>query len=301
MDGNMQMWFATDPLNKDTILGYHRAESADAASLTAFLANLRDEYGLRPLLFTGDDARVYDKTPAQVWPGVPVQLCHFHALRCLVYKHLRHSLRARLLAIKPPPPRRRRHTPEAFQALQREHKAALPEWAKLHRKRRLFLKSLRSLAKDESVKHEEAAFIDSACQRHPTLAAFRQLILDMYAIMDSKDAAAADVLRRAFLAKWASEAESDSHVRAAVSKFANDCWFSRLFPFTAFENAHRTTNSTERANRWFRKRQKTHYRNRKEHTIVKMLHADLIYRRERAPDGPPNRLRERPVQLPQTG
>src|SRR6185312_10951818 len=36
-DGDVHMWFATDPLNKDLILGYHRAERPDAASLTAFL------------------------------------------------------------------------------------------------------------------------------------------------------------------------------------------------------------------------------------------------------------------------
>ena len=44
----------------------------------------------------------------------------------------------------------------------------------------------------------------------------------------------------------------------------------------------------ERTNRWFRKRQKTHYRNRKERTIRNMLKADLV----RWSDRPvrPNRL-----------
>jgi hypothetical protein len=44
-DGDMQMWFATDPLNKDLILGYYRDKHANAESLTAFLTTLRDKYG----------------------------------------------------------------------------------------------------------------------------------------------------------------------------------------------------------------------------------------------------------------
>jgi hypothetical protein len=85
----------------------------------------------------------------------------------------------------------------------------------------------------------------------------------------------------------------DRHI--SVARLRDDKIFARLFPFAEYENAHRTTNSTERANRWFRKRQKTHYRNRKEHTIRGMLHADLVYRRERSPLEGPKVLRRKPV------
>src|SRR5205814_1027229 len=74
VDGGVHMWFATDPLNHDLILAYHRAEHAGCASLAAFLATLRDQYGIRPQLFTCDGAAVFDSTPQEVWPGVPVQL-----------------------------------------------------------------------------------------------------------------------------------------------------------------------------------------------------------------------------------
>src|SRR5439155_24647139 len=132
-------------------------------------------------------------------------------------------------------------------------------------------------------------------------AEFRQLVLDFYGILDSKDAAAAGLLRRAFLTKWAVVGEADKNIGHVLKRFADDCWFARLFAFTAFENGHRTTNSTERANRWFRKRQKSHYRIRKGHTIEGMLKADLAYRRQRTPEAtPPNRLKERPVNLQQS-
>lgn len=47
-----------------------------------------------------------------------------------------------------------------------------------------------------------------------------------------------------------------------------------------YENLDSTTNHVERTNRWFRKRQKTHYRNRKEENIVNMLKADLMRQKD---------------------
>ena len=101
VDGGMHLWFATDPLNKDLILGYSRVESANCETLAAFLTTLRDQYGIRPLLFTCDGAAVFDSTPEAVWPGVPVQLCHFHVLYRLGYMHLRHSLKTRIDRLRP--------------------------------------------------------------------------------------------------------------------------------------------------------------------------------------------------------
>ena len=100
----------------------------------------------------------------------------------------------------------------------------------------------------------------------------------------------------------ADEAREDSHIAHVLKRIGDGRWYGKLFAFAAFENAHRTTNSTERANRWFRKRQKTHYRNRKEHTIKNMLHADLIYRRERTPlNEPPATLIRKSTGLQQAG
>jgi hypothetical protein len=310
-DGDVQMWFATDPLNRDLILGYSRAKNANGETLAAFLVQLRDLYGIRPKLFTCDDANVFDGTPGQVWPGVPVQLCHFHAIKLLNYNYLRHTLTERIQRSKPVKPAKTErpdgtplhrnsqgyNTAEAAYA-RLHYKQALEAWTELHRKRRLFFKSERSLREPESVKRLDAEFLASACERHPALAEFRRLILDFYAIMDSKDGAVAALLRDAFVARWAKAAEADKNIAHVVKQMGDERWFGRLFPFTAWENAHRTTNSTERANRWFRKRQKTHYRNRREHTIKNMLHADLIYRREQTPTGdPPRLLREKPANL----
>jgi len=305
-DGDMHMWFATDPLNHDLILGYYRAEHANSETLIAFLTTLRDKYGLQPKLFTSDDANVFDNAPNKVWPGVPLQLCHFHVMRTMTYRRLRHSLRAyinRLKPVKPPKNTRPDGTPvpknsrgymgdmDYIMKLDAYQKGS-ELWTELHRKRRLFFKSERNLLKPKSIEHKEAEFLDRFCKLFPELKQFRQLVLDFYALMNCKDLASAQLLRMAFLRRWAKAAKEDENIAYARKQMKDHKWFARLFVFTAFENAHRTTNSTERANRWFRKRQKTHYRNRKEHTIKNMLHADLIYRRERAPTGqPPKQLK----------
>lgn len=52
--------------------------------------------------------------------------------------------------------------------------------------------------------------------------------------------------------------------------------FGMMITFLEYRNLDATTNHVERTNRWFRKRQKTHYRNRKERTIRNMLNADLM-------------------------
>jgi hypothetical protein len=133
------------------------------------------------------------------------------------------------------------------------------------------------------------------------LGEFRRFILDFYRLISSKDAASAELLRQTLPATWKTEAETDPNIAHVLKVFADDRWFARLFLFTAYENAHRTTNSTERANRWFRKRQKTHYRNRREYTIKNMLHADLIYKRERMnPNEPPARLKVKSAGMQQS-
>lgn len=124
---------------------------------------------------------------------------------------------------------------------------------------------------------------------------FREFVASIFGIMGCRDAAGAEAARRDFIARWEWAAKHDSHLTAVVEKFRDDKFFAKLFPFTEYENAQRTTNSTERANRWFRKRQKTHYRNRKERTIRNMLHAGLIYRRERSPLEGPKTLRPKTV------
>jgi len=57
-----------------------------------------------------------------------------------------------------------------------------------------------------------------------------------------------------------------------------------------YENLDATSNHVERTNRWFRKRQKTHYRNRKEENIVNMIKADMFKHLKELPNKPPERL-----------
>jgi hypothetical protein len=309
-DKGSHLWFATDPLNSDLILGYLRCDSPNGESLTAFLTTLRDDYRINPALFTCDGAAAFDKVPQQVWPEAQVQLCHFHVLRALMRGYLRHSLADRLRAYKPVKPvrpgrgeapkrsrGRGRHQRGAIGHATPEYRAARAQydrdhghWVETFRKRRLFFKRLDSPTPDAD-ELQALAFVAGATERYRQLRMFREFMVGIYGIMGCRDAVAAEATRQNFIARWEVSTRDDKHLAAVVEKFRDDKWFAKLFPFTAFANAHRTTNSTERANRWFRKRQKSHYRLRKEHTIRNMLHADLIYRRSRSPLTGPERLR----------
>lgn len=302
-DGDTKMWFATDPLNDDTILGYHRADNTRVESLLEFLTKLRDKYGIHPRLFTCDDANVFDHTPQKVWPECPVQVCHFHVIKHLVGDYLRKSLAVRIKKYKPVKPKKvpwpdgrklakksRGYMSPAAKRAYAKYKEANASWIELHRRRRLFFKTKAGLKKKTSRKRKETKFIKECCSKYPAIDEFRRVILDFYKVMDSPGASVGDSRRQAFIETWKAVGKRDSKVNHVVKLFNDDWWFGRLFPFTEFENAHRTTNSTERANRWFRKRQKTHYRCRKEHTITRMLHADLVYRRKSVPNGEPPRV-----------
>lgn len=309
-DKDAHLWFATDPLNRDLILGYLRCESPNGESLTAFLTTLRDDYGIRPTLFTCDGAAVFDKVPGQVWPETRLQLCHFHVLRHLFIKYLRHSLVERFRRCRPVKPvrpngpqgqRRNKDFHRAYRLAVVEYREALAAytaeaetWAEAYRKRRLFLRRLDRLEPTDADR-EAADFIRATGDRYPELATFRTFVTDLYAVMGCRDAGAAEAARSVFLARWEAGAQGEKHFAAVVARFRDDRFFAKLFPFADYDNAHRTTNSTERANRWFRKRQKTHYRNRKERTIKNMLHADLIYRRERSPLTRPGALKPKAV------
>lgn len=299
-DRDAHIWFATDPLNKDLILGYSRCESPNGESLAAFLTTLRDDYGIRPALFTCDGAAAFETVPNQVWPEARVQLCHFHVIRALFRTYLRHSLAERPRWYKPtkpacPRPHPRKHRPPPWEvAAWERYERGRDEWVETHRKRRLFFKRLDSPTPDDD-ELKAAEFVANAARSYPSLAAFREFVSDVYALMGCKDMADAEAARQAFLAKWDGATPGDKYLEGAVGRFRDDRWFGKLFPFTVYANGHRTTNSTERANRWFRKRQKAHYRNRKAHTIANMLHADLVYRRERTPLGGPELLRAKAV------
>jgi len=73
--------------------------------------------------------------------------------------------------------------------------------------------------------------------------------------------------------------------------------FEKTLTFLDYENLDSTSNQVERTNMWFRKRQKTHYRNRKEENIINMLKADLIGLMERYKDKQSIRLRLKAPQV----
>src|SRR5260370_16921866 len=98
--------------------------------------------------------------------------------------HLRHSLKARIDRLKPTKPDRLEETDESM----RKHVAYKKKkkvWTNLHRKRRLFFKSIASLEKPKSMEAKEARFVTLPCNRNKGLHKFRLFILHFYPFMHS--------------------------------------------------------------------------------------------------------------------
>ena len=89
--------------------------------------------------------------------------------------------------------------------------------------------------------------------------------------------------------RWA---EGTDHLKAAVSVLGNNT-FRKVITFMGYENCLRTTNHVERANRFYRKRAKSQYRNRTRRSITNMMKVDLMIRKSRYQRPRPVKLRRR--------
>ena len=67
--------------------------------------------------------------------------------------------------------------------------------------------------------------------------------------------------------------------------------FMQTLTYWDYENLPRTSNHVEQANRRFRKRQKSHYRNRSYEAIIHMIEMDLIERMSAWNGGNPEKLK----------
>lgn len=274
-DGSRRMFVGTDPLQKGgPILGYYRADKANSEELKKFLTHLRDDLGITPKIVNHDDANIFNSTIKQVWPDCKQQLCHFHAIKWILYNYVRKSLTERIRNL-PEPAKGDKEEKDRQTTLKQCRRWLMRNPANdAHRQKR---------PKDTETTADINAMIADWCQRYEPIGQIRALIVDFYQLMGSQSREEAEQHRATFLHKHNSLLQNDKHLRKGLGagRLYDPTWFDRLWAFTEMEGGARTTNSTERANRWFRKRQKSHYRTRKESSTVNILNADLMWKHER--------------------
>lgn len=278
-DGGTCTFFATDPLNNRTI-AFHRSQSRDGEELIKFLLRLKS-IGINPEVFLSDGAPIYENFPKDIWPDIKHQLCTFHFIRDCIKDVANTILIFRRTLSKKPQKRDRKQNPQQYKVQMKESRLRKLIWENRH----IFLTRKGNLNGEQLMK------LNYLCSKYPTLEAIAKTTDGLLRLFDKANTRAeiVETIDR-IIANCACilvrKPPTDKIVKRLLSEN-----FQKALTFIDYENLDSTTNQVERTNRWFRKRQKTHYRNRKEENIVNMLKADLIGQMERDNYKPPVKLK----------
>jgi hypothetical protein len=262
-DGEFCLFFATDPLNKRPV-SFHLCRSGNTEELMKFFTHLK-QIGIIPEVLIVDGSVLYKSVPQQVWPGIRIQLCIFHAIRNC-YRDLDNALRTICKNLTKRP-------------LWSQEGYIEPDWwtetmnqraddkAQIKRNRGCLMTRLDNLSK------EQRETVSSLCSRYPAIAAIRSFQKELLSLFE-RNQTPQQARAKLDAMKQRKEYIENPSLRLALKRLDNDK-FDKMITFLDYENLEATSNSVERMNRWFRKRQKTHYRNRTERTIKNMLKSDL--------------------------
>jgi hypothetical protein len=133
------------------------------------------------------------------------------------------------------------------------------------------------LKRPEKLNPDQQRVIKDLCKRHKTLKVIREFVVDLFELF-RKNQSKREARLRIVSMILNSRYKKNADLVLALKVLRKRGVFEKAITFLGYENLEQTTNHVERTNRWFRKRQKTHYRNRKERTITNMLKADLTGR-----------------------
>ena len=262
-DKEFCLFFATDPLNKRPV-SFHLCRAGNTEELKKFLLHLKS-IGVTPEVLIADGSNLYAAVPQEVWPDIKIQLCIFHVIRNC-QEDILDGIRAYYRSIS--------------KKAQWNFDFDAPEWwqrsvAKKERQRSL-LKSHRYVftTRSENLSLEQARILAELCESHEALKIFRQFEDELLSLFERKQTK--ENARQKLAAMVINpEYSGNAYLRSALGRLGKGK-FEKMITFLDYENLEYTTNHVERTNRWFRKRQKTHYRNRLDRTIRNMLKADLM-------------------------
>ena len=139
--------------------------------------------------------------------------------------------------------------------------------------------------REENLSVENRRRLETLCRSNEVACAIHRFMQGCYRILESR----LQILSRgqtredALNQRAALLAGLPEYIKALLSQAVRALrpgHFLRAITFLGYTNCPRTSNSVERANRYYRKRAKHHYRNRRRHTIWNMVKADLMVRRE---------------------
>jgi hypothetical protein len=232
------------------------------AFLAEFRAHLRQR-GLKVRGITTDGSSLYPKVLKELWPGVPHQRCRFHVLVEITNAVLRAlaKLRKERTAQAPPLPRGRPRKEDKAQT--RRAKRIKQRVAELFEHRHLFVRRRLSVAQKRVLKR--------LLRGQPLLRVLREIMDEVYRLFDRRCRMRTALGR---LAKLRRRVRRFKRLRRALAMLFSPTLEKALL-FLDDKLLGSTSNAVERANRRFRKAQKTIYKVRTKPHLQQRLALDL--------------------------
>jgi hypothetical protein len=289
-DGHYHVLKVTDPVNNTEITSWLGMGSPDADDIRALFTELR-EAGFEPVLVVTDGSTLYPGPLAEIWPDAEHQLCVFHFLQGALQTLAKSFWSA--YQTMPVPPKRKRGRPK---------KRGRPRKDGLKRKHQETVRSVRYLVfkrqgQDERGRElltsEETALLHEALSLCPALQVLRRFVCELYQLFGPKTGSAAEAQRQRDAMVKDPAFQNDAAMARVLARLADEGQWQRLIRYHDFDNAQKTSNHVERANREHRRRQRSHYRLRSVRALWALLNLTLTSRP--MPSRPVRLTRRRPI------
>jgi hypothetical protein len=264
-DGPYCIYYAVDPATQKRV-AFQISEEGTEEETRRFFVYLRKR-GLSVKGVTTDGSPLYPKVITEVFPGAKHQVCRFHILKeinLLVLRALagfRKSL--------PKPPRRQRGRPKKGQ------KRKLTPAEILRRQ----VWENRYLWVQKELTASQRRRLKAICRRQPVLRALRELVNLVYNLFDRRCHRETALRKLEAIRKLKVFREFPQ--RLPIWKKLRSKNLEKALLFLDDELLEGTSNAVERANRAYRKIQKTVYRVRARHMIEGRIKLDMLLEKER--------------------
>ena len=236
------------------------------ADVRAFLAQFKgqlDQRGLRVRGLTTDGSALYPEVLKELWPGVRHQRCRFHVLQEITKSVLRALAKLRRV-LKAKIPKRRRGRPRLRDRAQaRRGRRLRQRVAGLFTHRHLFVKHHLTAAEERLLKQ--------LTRGQPQLRALRDIMDEVYRLFDRRCRRVTALWR---LLKLRQRVRRFKRLGRALGQL-NSPQLAQALQFLDDRLLGSTSNAVERANRRFRKAQKSIYGVRTQRHIEQRLALDL--------------------------
>ena len=232
----------------------------------AFLREFKEQLDRRGLAVRGvttDGSSLYPEVLKELWPDAPHQICTFHVLKEII-KAVLHTLARLRKQMKAQIPKQRRGRPSKPQrAPARRIKRWQQRVAELFEHRHLFVRRHRTAAQ----KNVLARLV----RGQPQLRALRAIMDEVYRLFDRRCKTATAVRR---LEKLRRRVRRFKRLARALAKL-NSPTLEKALLFLDDKLLGATSNAVERANRRFRKAQKSIYGVRTQRHLEQRLALDM--------------------------